>query len=224
MVPAIPHLVLQPISRFILCRLPLRTLLDRPGIDSSFIFHSDGSVYMFVFFAPARLELFLSKDILSRDFRPHPKSPIYNRCLYNHHTHTWYHFKSLTHNSNKKYARNGGRPYLLDGLWHRCDPYQKNRNAALTSRRPAQDITGLYGSQLHIMRITLLSATEYASSISQPHSCSDFVLADTTRSQRYSCCRSPSRCGVGGACITWTSSRSAEVCPRRRVAGHRSHQ
>ena len=62
---------------------------------------------MFVFFAPARLELFLSPDIgkpplilqpkssitlhaVTRDFRPHPKSPIYN--------------------SNMKYARNGGRP------------------------------------------------------------------------------------------------------------------
>lgn len=105
--------------------LPLRTLLQRPGIDSSFIFHFDGQVYMFVFFPPARLELFLSPDILSREFRPHPKSPIYN--------------------SNKKYARNGGRPYFLDGLWH----------------RPAQDISNLYGSHLHVMRITLLSENEY---------------------------------------------------------------
>jgi hypothetical protein len=59
---------------------PLRTLLHSPGIDSSFIFHFDGNVYMFVFFPPARLELYLSSDILSRDFRTHPKSPIYNRC------------------------------------------------------------------------------------------------------------------------------------------------
>jgi hypothetical protein len=78
--PSIPPLALQPISRFIPCRLPLRTLLNRPGIDSSLIFHFDGNVYMFVFFAPARLELFLSADILSSDFRSHPKSPIYNRC------------------------------------------------------------------------------------------------------------------------------------------------
>jgi hypothetical protein len=100
----------SPPSSYPAAWTPVRTLLRRPGIDSSFIFHFDGNVYMFVFFAPARLELFLSADIVSHDFRPHPKSPIYV--------------------SNMKYARNGGRPYYLDGLWH----------------RPAQDISSLYSN------------------------------------------------------------------------------
>ncbi len=98
-------------------------LVEGKYADSSCHYFND-IWYLFTFSASG-LHIFMSPDLHSSSWLPHPKNPV---------------------SQNPKYARCGGGLYF-----HEKEIY-----------RFAQDCEKEYGSQLHILRVTHLSETEYS--------------------------------------------------------------